>query len=45
MVPFGPDSALIKCRLITLTQTGAKGTHSRAVPLLASIFGKLFLVS
>lgn len=35
-VPFGPGSALIKCRLITLTQMGARGTYSRAMPPFAS---------
>lgn len=42
MVPFGPGSALIKCRLITLTQMGARGMYSRAVPLLASTLEELF---
>lgn len=42
MVPFGPGSALIKCRLITLTQTGAGGRHSRAEPPMASRFEELF---
>lgn len=41
-VPFGPGSALIKCRLITLTQMGVRGTYSRAVPPFASIFEELF---
>lgn len=42
MVPFGPGSALVKCRLIALTQMGARGTYSRAVPRLASILEELF---
>lgn len=42
MAPFGPGSALIKCRFITLTQPGARGTYSRAVPLFASILEELF---
>lgn len=42
MVPFGPGSALIKCRLITLTQMGARGTYSRAVPLFASTLKNYF---
>lgn len=41
-VPFGPGSALIQCRLIALTQMGARGTYSRAVPPFASIFEELF---
>lgn len=42
MVPFGPGSALIKCKLIILTQTGAGGRRSRAEPPIASIFEELF---
>lgn len=41
-VPFGPGSALIKCRLIIVTQMGVRGTYSRAVPPFASIFEELF---
>lgn len=42
MVPFGPGSTLIKRRLITLTQTGAGRTCSRAAPPLAHVLEELF---